>query len=189
LITNHRVDREITSNNKSTTSGLIEKNKRHNKNKIKSRKMSFTYCMAKMQTLTVSDIFAQLIAEDDAPATIQLLCVLRKLKAADISQTIASMVNGEANADGEQVNVESVVLVAAAKHGSPNIVEAVLTDGNSELASLIIHKAKIEAQKNNHAAIVERLAQSAAGVGMFNCTFGPTALHTLNNNSQSTMAP
>ena len=137
--------------------------------------MSFTNCLAKLQTLTATEMFTQLIAQDDALVMIQLLCVLRKLRpAAAISQTITSMVNGDA--DGEEANAESIVLVLAAKHGCPNIVEAVLADGNSEISSLIIDKAKSEAHKNNHVAIVERLTQSAAGVGTFTVTFGPTTV-------------
>ena len=117
--------------------------------------MSFDNCLAKLQTLTVNEMFAQLIAQDDAPVTIQLLCVLRKLNTATaVTKTFASMVNGDGDADGKQGNAESVVLVAAAKHGCTNIVEAVLTDGNSEISLLIIEKAKSEAQKNNHVAIV-----------------------------------
>ena len=139
--------------------------------------MSFTNCLAKLQTLTATEMFTQLIAQDDALVMIQLLCVLRKLRpAAAISQTITSMVNGNADADGEEANAESIVLVLAAKHGCPDIVEAVLTDGNSEISSLIIDKAKSEAHKNNHVAIVERLTQSAAGVGTFTVTFGPTTV-------------
>jgi hypothetical protein len=44
------------------------------------------------------------------------------------TDTIASLINSNDKADDEQVGVASVALVAAAKHGSPNIVEAVLTD-------------------------------------------------------------
>ena len=100
--------------------------------------MSFTNCLAKLQTLTATEMFTQLIAQDDALVMIQLLCVLRKLRpAAVISQPITTMVNGDADADGEEANAESIVLVLAAKHGCPNIVEAVLADGNSEIRDIV----------------------------------------------------
>ena len=102
------------------------------------------------------------------------------MAAAVISQNIASMVNGDVNADAEQANVESVVLVLAAKHGATNIVEAVVTDDNSKISSLIIDKAKSEAHKNNHAAIVERLTQSVAGVGTCTGTFSLTTVYADN---------
>ena len=147
--------------------------------------MSFTNCLAKMQTLTVNEMFTQLISQDDAPVMIQLLCVLRKIMAAGVlSQTIASMVNGNADADAEQTNVESVVLVLAAKHGATNIVEAVVTDDNSKISSLIVDKAKSEAHKNNHAAIVERLTQSVDGIGTFTVTSYPTTMPCFHNNNQ-----
>ena len=120
------------------------------------------------------------IAQDDALLTNELVSVLPKFMtmlstsdtevkaaAAVIAKTIVTLISDDHDdADAsDQVNVHSIVLVAAAKHGRPNIVEDFITDNKNTIPTVIVIQAMSKAQTNNEVAIVKRLAQSIGGDG------------------------
>ena len=123
--------------------------------------------------MTIAEFLSELIAQDNGILTMQLLTVMRNAKTAipaeatatkaepaAVVKTIASLINITNQADGHQVNIESVALVAAAKHGCPSIVEAVLTTPDMNIPVGMAIKAFNEAQQNKQIAIVELLNQS-----------------------------
>jgi hypothetical protein len=130
-------------------------------------------CFTVSQSLALSEILAQLVSRDDAVLALQLLKFLRDVAQSPntnnaeahettsaITNTLASLIVANNDAHSGQINDDtSAVLVTAAKHGSPNIVEAMLIDSSIDIPNSIVVKAKNEAQQNNQAEIAEHLTQ------------------------------
>jgi hypothetical protein len=127
-----------------------------------------------MPYLTVAEILAELTDRTDAELTVQLLAFTReraksvssdggelKATASAVTDTIASLLNFNDEADDGQLGAASVALVAAAKFGSPNIVEAVLTNIELKfpLDIVTVSRPRTKRKTRNQVAIVERLTQ------------------------------
>jgi hypothetical protein len=127
-----------------------------------------------MLNLTVAEILAELTDRDDADLPGQHLSFIRerakyissdggepKAMASAVTDTIASLLNFNDEADDGQVGAASVTLVAAAKFGSPNIVEAVLTDIELKfpLDIVTVSRRRTKRKTRNQVAIVEHLTQ------------------------------
>ena len=130
-----------------------------------------------IQNLTVMDLLAQLISRNDTLGTLQVLSALREVvsptsvqdaeveaPAADIASTIQLLIDNNntnninnnnnnaaaaaaAAAENDQENADLVVLMAAAKHGYFEIVDAALTDNDAGIAAATLAKLRVEANK------------------------------------------
>ena len=120
---------------------------------------------------TVADVFAELIARDDAGLTLQFVTLLDEIitpklpKPSSVQDTtvatvyvnsaaIVSTVLSLISSNQHKSNPASIALVAAAQYGCPNIVAALLDSEDVEICAAMAVKAHEEACKHKHDAII-----------------------------------
>jgi ankyrin repeat protein len=122
---------------------------------------------------TIAGVFAALITRDDPDLLLQFVRLLDEVMvspkaaasnglsitlpvdAAEVATTVTSLVNE--NSRQHKANPASIALVAAAKHGSENVVRALLSESDVEICTVMAVKAHDGALLSGHGAIAQEL--------------------------------